>query len=161
MTINEAKQIVMSKFASTNSRANHVLPMRTLRFTVMQNLNREDQEIFVNGINELIQEGMITNEPPQNGLEVLRLTEQGYESLYQPKCRDALKREIMSVFHQRNINPNEVIPMRYFIHNFIPRLNPKDQDQFTAACNELIDEGKLEYHNGKDGGIECLRLIRY
>lgn len=55
MTIDEARQIVMSKFASTNSRANHVLPMRTLRFTVMQNLNREDQEIFVNGINELIQ----------------------------------------------------------------------------------------------------------
>ena len=59
MTIDEARQIVMSKFASTNSRANHVLPMRTLRFTVMQNLNREDQEIFVNGINELIQEVLV------------------------------------------------------------------------------------------------------
>lgn len=161
MTIDEARQIVMSKFASTNSRANHVLPMRTLRFTVMQNLNREDQEIFVNGINELIQEGMITYEPPQNGLEVLRLTKQGYNELYQARSREALKRDIMSVFRQQNINPGQVLPMRYFIHNYVPSLNPKDQDQFTAACNELIEEGKLQFHDGADGGLNCFRLISY
>lgn len=161
MTIEEARRIVMSKFASTNSRANHVLPMRTLRFTVMQNLNREDQETFVNGINELIQEGMITYEPPQNGLEVLRLTEQGYNVLYQARSRETLKRDIMSAFRQQNITPGQVLPMRYFIHNYVPSLNPKDQDQFTAACNELIDEGKLQYHDGSDGGLKCFRLISY
>lgn len=161
MTIQEAKEIVLGKFASTNSRANHVLPMRTLRFGVMQRLTRADQEIFVNGINSLIEEGLITYESPSDGgLEVLRLTEIGYDQLYQAKGIETLKSDIMTVFRRKNINPNEIILMRYFIQSFIPTLNPKDQDHFTAACNELIAEGKLRYENGSTG-LKCLRLIHY
>ena len=161
MTIQEAKDIVLAKFASTNSRANHVLPMRTLRFGVMQRMTRADQETFITGINSLIEEGLITYESPRDGgLEVLRLTETGYDQLYQAKGVEALKNDIMAVFRRKNINPNEIIMMRYFIQSFVPTLNPKDQDNFTAACNELINEGKLRYEDGTTG-LECLRLIHY
>lgn len=161
MTIQEAKDIVLAKFASTNSRANHVLPMRTLRFGVMQRMTRTDQETFITGINSLIEEGLITYESPRDGgLEVLRLTETGYDQLYQAKGIEALKNDIMAVFRRKNINPNEIIMMRYFIQSFVPTLNPKDQDHFTAACNELINEGKLRYEDGTTGP-ECLRLIHY
>lgn len=161
MTIQEAKDIVLAKFASTNSRANHVLPMRTLRFGVMQRMTRTDQETFITGINSLIEEGLITYESPRDGgLEVLRLTETGYDQLYQAKGIEALKNDIMAVFRRKNINPNEIIMMRYFIQSFVPTLNPKDQDNFTAACNELINEGKLRYED-ETTGLECLRLIHY
>lgn len=161
MTIQEAKDIILAKFASTNSRANHVLPMRTLRFGVMQRMTRADQETFITGINSLIEEGLITYESPRDGgLEVLRLTETGYDQLYQAKGVEALKNDIMAVFRRKNINPNEIIMMRYFIQSFVPTLNPKDQDNFTAACNELINEGKLRYEDGTTG-LECLRLIHY
>lgn len=160
MTKDEARKIVLAKFARTNSRANHVLPMRTLRIGVMQRLSREDQEVFINGINSLIEDGVVTYEPPREGLEVLRLTEQGYDELYKAKDISDLKGDIMNIFRGKNINENEIIPMRYFIQSFVPTLNPKDQDQFTAACNELISEGKLSYEDGSEG-LECLRLIHY
>lgn len=69
--------------------------------------------------------------------------------------KEELKDAIMHQFERQNLKPNEVIPMRFWIHSFVAPLNPKEQDLFEQAANELIDEGKLIYE--KDG-IECLRL---
>ena len=69
--------------------------------------------------------------------------------------KEQLKREILNVFESRNSRPNDIIMMRYWRFTFLPKLNPRDQDLFTPAVNELIDEGKLIYEKES---LECLRL---
>ncbi len=69
--------------------------------------------------------------------------------------KEELKQEILQVFERQNRKANDVIPMRYWLHSFLTSLNPKDQDLFEQAANELIDEGKIRY---EEDGFECLRL---
>ena len=72
--------------------------------------------------------------------------------------KEQLKQEILHVFENRNCRPNDIIMMRYWRFTFLPRLNPKEQDLFTSAVNDLIDEGKLIYEKGP---LECLRLTEH
>lgn len=72
--------------------------------------------------------------------------------------KDELKQAIMLQFERQNCGANNVIPMRYWLHSFLTDLNPKDQELFEQAANELIDEGKLRYEKEN---LECLRLTEY
>lgn len=69
--------------------------------------------------------------------------------------KEQLKQEILHVYESKNCRPNDIIMMRTWELSFLPRLNPKEQDLFIPAVNELIDEGKLIY---EEGAVGCLRL---
>lgn len=59
--------------------------------------------------------------------------------------KNALKKEIMREFARQRMKANHSIPLRFWWHTFIPRLNPKEEMLFGEAVNELIDEGMLIY----------------
>ena len=69
--------------------------------------------------------------------------------------KEELKQLIMQQFERQNCKPNHVIPMRFWRYAFLGSLNPKAQDMFEDAANELIQEGKSIYERE---GLECLRL---
>ncbi|MFN8238585.1 MAG: toll/interleukin-1 receptor domain-containing protein [Chitinophagales bacterium] len=63
-----------------NCKKGEIVPMRTFRFGLLTKLNPKEKEIFSTVINGLIFTGYITYEP--DGLECIRLTEQGYDYIY-------------------------------------------------------------------------------
>lgn len=50
------KSIVWDAFRRTNSRAGHILFMRTFRMGVMRRMNPEEQREFVDTLNDMIQQ---------------------------------------------------------------------------------------------------------
>lgn len=68
---------------------------------------------------------------------------------------EEIKLAIMSEFEKGNHKANGVIPMRTFYFGLLLQLNPKEQQYFQAAREELIQEGKIQY---EDAPLECLRL---
>lgn len=154
----EYREIVWDAFRRINARAGHVVPMRTLRFGAMQQMNPVEQEQFVAEINAMIGEGLITYEDGSTGLEVLRLTEMGFAQLYHSKADYQIAEELMDLFRRSNYRVSEIIPMRNISMKFIPSLNPVEQDRFECVVNKLIEAGLITYEDGKTKPIPGLVL---
>lgn len=67
------EEIVLDAFRRINARAGHVVPMRTLRFGAMRQMNPVEQEEFIAVINAMITDGLVTYEGANTGLEVICL----------------------------------------------------------------------------------------
>lgn len=154
----EYREIVWDAFRRINARTGHVVPMRTLRFGAMQQMNPVEQEQFVAEINSMIGEGFITYEDGRTGLEVLRLTESGYAQLYHCKADYQIAEELMDLFRRSKYKVGEIIPMRNINMQFIPSLNPVEQDRFEHVANTLIEAGLITYEDGKTKPIPGLVL---
>lgn len=153
------REIVFDAFRRTNSRAGHILFLRTFRAGIMRRMNPEEQNSFVDALNRMIAEGLITYESGDDGMDLIRLTEDGYEQLYQRRPDCEIAEMLMNEFRRMNYKVNQFIPMRNFNHNLIPRLNPKEQDRFVLVVNVLIRNEYIAYEDGKtDSSIEGLRL---
>lgn len=153
------KEIVFDAFRRTNSRAGHILYMRTFRMGAMRRMNPVEQQEFINAVNRMIGEGLITYEPGDGGMDLIRLTEDGYEKLYLCKPDYEIAEMVMNEFRIMNCRVGHIIPMRNFNFSFIPRLNPKEQDRFVDVVNVLINKGFITYDDGKnDNPIEGLIL---
>lgn len=153
------KEIVYDAFRRTKSRAGHILFMRTFRMGAMRRMNPVEQQKFIDTLNAMISEGLITYESGDGGMDLLRLTDAGYNELYQCKADYEIAEMLMNEFSRNNYKVGEIIPMRNINFNFIPRLNPKEQDRFAGVVNTLIDNGFIIYDDGKhDNPIEGLIL---
>ena len=62
---------------------------------------------------------------------------------------------ILDQFRKTNSRAGHIVMMRVFHFSIIPKLNPKEQDLFQEAANDLINQGILEYEKSIP---ECLRL---
>ncbi|WP_445908611.1 hypothetical protein [Yeosuana sp.] len=62
---------------------------------------------------------------------------------------------ILDQFRKTNSRAGYIVMMRVFHFSVIPKLNPKEQDLFQEAANDLINQGILEYEKTSP---ECLRL---
>lgn len=153
----EYKEIVLNKFVQNNCREGHVITIRDLRFSVMINMTKEEQNDFIDSINSLIQDGLITYEADRPGMEVLRLTQNGYDKIYPPANKVNVAKKIMDIFKNQHIEVGQVVTFRYIDFNFFSKLNPKEQDVFEEVCNKLIAAQWIEY---KNKGIECLMLLQ-
>ncbi len=152
------KEIVWDAFRRTNSRAGHILFMRTFRMGAMRGLNPEEQKQFIDTLNDMINLGLISYESGDGGMDLLRLTEKGYEELYDCRSDAEIAKLLLNEFKKRNYKVGEIIPMRNFNFNFIPRLNPKEQDRFVEVANTLIANVFISYEDGKHKSIEGLVL---
>lgn len=152
------REIVWDAFRRINARAGHVVPMRTFRFGVMRQMSPVEQEQFVAEINAMIGEGLIAYEDGSTGLEVLRLTDTGFSQLYHSKADYLIAEDLMDLFRRSNYRVGEIIPMRNITMQFIPSLNPVEQDRFEYVANKLIDAGFITYEDGKTKPIAGLVL---
>lgn len=154
MTKEELKQLIMQQFERQNCKPNHVIPMRFWRNAFLSSLNPKDQDMFVDAVNDLISEGKIIYEP--DGLECLRLTEIGYNSLFQnSKSTADIEEDIMDMFRRGNYRVGQVILMRVILNTYYSNLNPKEQTLFVPAINSLIDKRYIYY---LESSPESLRL---
>ena len=153
------KSIVWDAFRRTNSRAGHILFMRTFRMGAMRGMSPEEQRKFIDTLNNMIAQGLISYESGDGGMDLIRLTDAGYAELYDCRPDYQIAEMVMSEFKRINCQIGHIIPMRNFNFNFIPRLNPKEQDRFVDVMNTLINNGFITYNDGKhDKPIEGLIL---
>lgn len=80
LMMNKLQEIVFDEFRKAKARANHIVPMRKFHFSVIPNLTPPEQDIFNDAVNELINQEFINYE--KEGPECLRLTEKGYNRIY-------------------------------------------------------------------------------
>lgn len=76
----EIAEMIFEKFRSARCKENEIVPMRTIRFTLLNTLNPKDVENFVKVCNGLIALRYINYAP--DGLERLILTRKGYDYIY-------------------------------------------------------------------------------
>lgn len=153
------KSIVGDAFRRTNSRAGHILFMRTFRMGAMRRMNPDEQREFIDTLNDMITQGLISYESGDGGMDLIRLTDAGYAELYGCRPDYQIAEMVMSEFKRINCQIGHIIPMRNFNFNFIPRLNPKEQDRFVDVVNTLINNGFITYNDGKhDKPVEGMIL---
>ena len=78
----DLQEIILDQFRKSNSRANHIVMMNVFLHTVILKLNPKEQDLFNDAANGLIAEGYITYEDASSGPECYRLTEKGYDRIY-------------------------------------------------------------------------------
>jgi hypothetical protein len=82
-TKEDIAEIIFEQFRKTNSKAGHIVMFRVFRLSIVPKLNPKEQELFFEVANKLIENQYIVYEDgQQSGLECFRLTEKGYEYIY-------------------------------------------------------------------------------
>jgi len=81
-TKEQIAEIILEQFRKTNCRANHIVMMNVFRHTVIPKLNPKESDLFPDAVNFLINNDYITYEDASSGPECFRLTEKGYENIY-------------------------------------------------------------------------------
>ncbi|AGY54676.1 SEFIR Domain-Containing Protein [Bacteroidales bacterium CF] len=76
----EIAELIFDKFRQTNSKVNHVVTIRTIRFGLIDKLNPKEQELFDKVFIGLQALDYFTYE--KGGLESIRLTQKGYDYIY-------------------------------------------------------------------------------
>jgi len=79
-SIEQIAQLILKAFERQSSKAGDMIMMNNISHNLLQKLNPVEQDIFNDSINKLINDGLITYE--DSHLACLRLTEKGYEGLY-------------------------------------------------------------------------------
>ncbi|WKL47954.1 hypothetical protein Q1W71_23775 [Flavobacterium pectinovorum] len=75
------------------------------------------------------------------------------------KSEDDIEEIILEEFIKTNSSVNHIIMMSHFIIFVIPNLNPKEQNLFQDAANNLITNGFITYESSIPGP-ECFRLTQ-
>ncbi|MEI6766786.1 MAG: hypothetical protein WCM76_14240 [Bacteroidota bacterium] len=79
-TKNEIAEIILDQFRKTNSRAGHIVMLRLFYHNIIPKFNPKERDLFAAAADVLIDGGYMTYE--KDGLECFRLTDKGYESIY-------------------------------------------------------------------------------
>lgn len=82
----QIQEIVLDLFRNTKSRDGHIIMMRTVNLSIYDKLNPKEQDIFSDSVNELIEKGYLVYET--GSPECLRLTEKGYDRIYDDDFRE-------------------------------------------------------------------------
>ena len=125
--------------------------MRTIRMSLINRLNPEEQKQCADTINALITYGFCTYE--QDTLECLRLTEQGYEGLYPKQSITALEDAILDIFKRTNCKVGQGFMERQ-LRSLEQSLNPEDAKTLIEAANHLIQEGYCIYESQASGFLK-------
>lgn len=133
---------IKNLFRQQNCKVGHVIPMRTVRFSLLNRLNPKEQQECIETINSLIGEGFCTYE--KDGLECLRLTENGYNGLYPRQSDMQLEELVLNLFRQFQCEVGKGVMERQ-LRNLEQSLNPEDSKGLIDAVNRLISEGYLIY----------------
>ncbi|MCV9930829.1 hypothetical protein OIU80_00910 [Flavobacterium sp. LS1R47] len=78
----DIEELILNKFKQQNSRANDIVQLKNLNFTIFQQLNPIEKDLFSDAINNLQANGYVTYEGKNTAIECLRLTDIGYDKLY-------------------------------------------------------------------------------
>ena len=158
MNSTEIAQLFLANFHRTNSKPNHIIDERWIRHTLMEQLNPKEQTLVNDAINELVEQGLVTTDN-RNGAFCVVLTEKGFYHLYPINENEAIEKigsAILFQFAKLNSKPNHIIDERWFQHNLMKTLNPKEQDLVNSAIDKLVERGVIT--TDKRNGTFCVVL---
>lgn len=78
----DIQEIILDQFRKSNSRPNHVVMMNFFKNVLIRKLNPKEQDLFNDAANGLVSEGYITYEDGSSGPACFRLTQKGYDRIY-------------------------------------------------------------------------------
>lgn len=81
-TNKQLAEYIFDFFRVARCKAGHIVMMRNFRHKSQRDLNPKEQEKVVDVANMLVDNGYITYEDPSHGIECLRLTQKGYDYIY-------------------------------------------------------------------------------
>lgn len=122
-TEREIAELIFDAFRAAKCRANHIVMMRVFRFSIVQQLNPMEQDVYNTALIALINLQYVTYEG--DSPECLRLTEKGYNYIY----NDDLVREMSRV--------------PWMIPNYD---NPKWEKSFSRFWDNMLVDGTSIYH---------------
>lgn len=149
--MNNFEEIIKNLFRQAKCKAGHIMPMRTIRMSLIDRLNPEEQKQCIDTINALIESGFCTYE--KDSLECLRLTEKGYEGLYPKQSISKLEDAILDIFRRTNCKVGQGFMERQ-LRTLEQSLNPEDAKTLIDAANRLIQEGYCIYEAQTTGFLK-------
>ena len=84
-------ELIFDKFRVTKSKAGHIVPLRSLRFGLIDKLNPKEQELFDKVFIGLQALDYFTYE--KDGLESIRLTQKGYDYIYDDEQVESISKK--------------------------------------------------------------------
>ena len=148
----------MAEFEKQNSKVGHVLMIKNLRFGLFQKLNPKQEVEALKAIDSLIEKRFITLEGRSTSSECLKLTELGYNSLYQnSKNTDNIQSMILEAFEKQKSKAGHILMLKNLNIGLFQKLNPVEKELVNDAIGKLIEKGFIKYEDGSSG-LECLRL---
>lgn len=160
MTQKDISEKIMTRFAETNSKPNHVIDQRWINQSLLRNLNPKEQDLLNPAIDDLINEGLITIDERTGG-QCLVLTEKGFDFIYiidEKETIDSIQSTIFEQFRKTNSRVNHIIQTKWILLSLIPTLNPKEQQFVEKSINDLIENGFILFDN--KNGMDCLVLTQ-
>jgi uncharacterized protein (UPF0262 family) len=125
----------MSQFEKTNSKAAHIIMMRSIR-SLFQKLNPKQQDEANKALNDLIEKDYISYEDGKGGPECIRLNELGFSILYSnSKSESEISKLIMHEFEKQKSRVGDIVMMKNLNFNLVQRLNPLEMNLFEPALN--------------------------
>lgn len=150
------EKLIMNEFSKTNSKAGHIIMMRSIHFGLAKNLNPKQKDDLYNSIESLISKGFIIYEESP---ESLRLTEDGYRTLYKnSKTLEEIENLVMNEFEKQNSRVNDFLLDRNLRFGLLQNLNPIEAELFAAAITSLINKGFVTYEEGRISGLRLTEI---
>jgi hypothetical protein len=141
------EETIMNLFEQRNLKAGEIIPLRVIN-QHMATLNHVQRAALQNALQSLLERNYFTYEDGTTGIECLRLTEIGFNSIYSNSLTvEELKREVLGLFFKQHSRAGHIV-MRVF-HNF-QNLNPIEQNRLLDAINTLNDQGYILIENRSD-----------
>ncbi|MEJ5053700.1 hypothetical protein [Sphingobacterium sp. MYb382] len=150
------EELILNEFEKGKLKTNEIIPLRNLRFGLLSKLNPKQQDQAADAINSLITKEYITYEDGTQGIECIRLTQGGFDALYQKSMSvDDIEKQILSEFEDQNSRAGSIVMLKKLNFGLLQNLNPKEKSLFNDAIQNLIDKEMITYESGS---LECLRL---
>lgn len=155
MRYNQLKELFWDLFRNAKCKAGHMIPFRSVRFSLMDKLNPVEQDTLNHVIEDIFYEGLIKETPGDGGLQGFVLTEKGFDEIYDTPANSELEEVVMDFFRKANCNVGHVIKLAPLWISLQNDLNPKEYDKMVDIINGLIDK---EFISFEKTPFECLRL---
>jgi hypothetical protein len=141
MTQQEIASVIMSEFARTNSKPNHIIQERWFTQVLSRRLNPKEQELINPAINDLVNAGLATTDD-RHGF-CLVLTEKGFDEIYpidETKTVEKLCQKILNRFAATNSRVNHTVDYKWINFNLLKELNPKESALVDQAIQKLVED---------------------
>lgn len=129
----EIAEIIFDQFRKSNCRENHIVMMRIFYLSVIPKLNPKEQDLFYGVANELVSQGYITYEDGSSGPECFRLTEKGYDRIYDDSY--FVTHESQSIIYQNKQSVNQVENVKLPVVVILTAI----LEEYKAVRNHLSD----------------------
>lgn len=153
MTQIEIETSILTQFKKLNSKPNHTLPMRWVRFEFMAKLTPKEQALVIPAIDSLVHKGLITETTQMGGCLVL--TQKGFDTIFPLDPEAAIRRVkelILDGFNKRQSKVGHSLDQRWISQVLLPQLTPREVDVLDQVAEILVEE-KLMTVEDRGSGV--------